>query len=261
MVSSQAEQDVVGVSKRMLETVIEELNEKEPAKGCGTVSDEAPEAVATETDERASAKTVDEQEESEENIAVRHTIEAIQECWSHRVERILGTGGGLLVVMEQFDDKDAERANDLSRHSVGVALIDPRTLIGLQRLGAASPIAGATPLYDAEGEQPKTSPLQVQAEEKLKAAELLVEQCCFSRAIELLASAMLLAAAARADLKRAPGREDAAVWIYSQALPQGLLVSDQANALLRALALIDASELPESLLEEVISDARELVFH
>ncbi len=260
VVDPLAEQDVVGVSKRMLETVIEDLNEEETAKKIGADSEEeTPEAVAAETNERASAKSISKQEESEEDIAVRHTIEAVQKCWGHRIERILGTGGGLLVVMEPFDDEDAERANDLSLHGVGVALIDPRTLIGLQRLGAASPIAGATLLVDVEGQQPQISPLQIQAEEKLKAAELLIEQRCFTSAVELLASAMLLAAAARADLKRAPRREEAAVWIYSQALPQGLLVPDQANALLRALTLIDAPELPESLLEEVISDARGLV--
>ncbi len=260
VVDPLAEQDTVGVSKRMLETVIEELNEKEPTKASGsTAEEEMPEAVATESSERASAKIIDKQEESEEDITVRRTIEAVQERWGNRVERILGTGGGLLVVIEQFNDEDAEHANDLSLQGVGVALIDPRTLIGLQRLGAASPIAGAAPLFDAEGQQPQISPLQTQAEEKLKAAELLVEQHCFTSAVELLASAMLLTTAAKDDLKRAPSREEAAVWIYSHALPKGLLVPDQANALLRAISLIDAPELPEALLQEVLGDARELV--
>ena len=70
-------------------------------------------------------------------------------------------------------------------------MIDPATLTPLL-------IAGATPLHDRSGEQQtQIPPLLVQAQEKLKAAELLVEQRRFTSAVELLVSAMPLTIAAQ----------------------------------------------------------------
>lgn len=258
VVATEATEDVVGVSKRMLETLVEDLAGEKEAKP--VVGERIPQVPESEWLPQTAPRGAKEAPETEQDAAIRRCIEDIQNAFGSRVERILGSGGGLLVVMVPIESGDERTAEALS-DAVPVALIEPRTLAGLQRLGAASPVGETHTLFDAgaEAQRPRASPLLRLAQEKLQSAEVLIEQKHAAGAVELLSSAMLSAAAGKADLSQAPNRDQAAVWVYSQAVPKGVLLPEQAGTVMRALSLSQAPEVPESLLFEVLEDARMLV--
>ena len=142
-----------------------------------------------------------------------------------------------------------------------VALVDPLTLSGLQRLGEAFPLAAGRVHFDAarQPQQAGPSPLRQQAEERLRAAQLLLEQGSVGPAVELLLSAMLAAAADLAGQSNAPAPQQAGVWLHAEILPKRLLNDAQAAALMRAQAFAQAPELPESLVQALLQDARALL--
>ena len=254
VVKSDAQEDVVGVSKRMLETIIEDL--------AGKPASESKVQVKPEQIEQAGKEISEEKTEvnglSEEDAAVRLTIEQIQNAFNARIDRILGAGGGVLVIMENIDNADEEIAQSLSE-TIPVALIDPRTLAGLDRLGSASPINESRVLFEVDNNVPSTSRFWSVAQEKLRAAEVLVEQKCQSGAMDLLSSAMLAGISAKAQLHNILSVEKAAVWIYAEGIPNGHLTPDQGVALLRVVSLVNAPDIPENLVFEVMEDVRKLV--
>lgn len=256
VIDPEATEDVVGVSKRLLETLVEDLAgeaEEKPSAAAEEPIDAVPETAEVVQCEDTRSAT-----DSDPELTL--CIESLQRELGPRIERILGTGGRLLVVVDRVDGAAAQTAERLSE-TVPVALVDSLTLNGLQRLGEAFPFAGASVHYDAADQPIASGPslLQTQAREKLRAAELLVEQNCHGPAVELLVSAMLAAAADLASQSRAPSAQEAGVWLHSEILPKGLLGEGQAACLLRALALAQAPELPETLVHSLMEDARGLV--
>jgi superfamily II DNA/RNA helicase len=149
VISPEASEDVVGVSKKMLQTLIDDLAGVEPEK----TEDKAPEsldAFMQDAAEQAQAVKKPGTDEAEDEGQIRQLIEKIQTAFNSRLVRILGSGGGLLVVVNQQNDADEESANYLSGPDVPVVVIDSRTLSGLQRLGAASPVAESRLLFEPE---------------------------------------------------------------------------------------------------------------
>ena len=172
-----------------------------------------------------------------------------------RIERILGSGGGLLAVIDRVDaeaDGVAARLSSL----VPVAVIDRCTLNGLNRLGAASPVAVSRTYFDASQQAAATGlpRLTTLALEKLRAARLLMAQNCQSSAVELLLSALLAAAAGRAGLDEPVAAREAGVWLYGEALPKGLLNQDDAGLIMRGITLAQSQFVPESLITGLLDD-------
>jgi len=254
VVDPEATEDVVGVSKRMLETLLEDLAEQSPEAAPGESTPAAEDPPATQITEREERKS------PEDSPELTHCIQTLQRELGSRIERILGTGGRLLVVIDQVDEAASHLAEDLSE-SVPVALVDPLTLAGLQRLGEAFPFAAGQVHYDtaAQPQREGPSPLRRQAEERLQAAQLLLEQGSQGPAVELLLSAMLAAAAELTGETRAPSPQEAAIWLHGEILPKGLLNDEQATALMRALAFSQSPELPETLVQTLLEDARVLM--
>jgi hypothetical protein len=121
---------------------------------------------------------------------------------------------------------------------------------------------GATKTYyetPAQDRAEKVPPLVARAQEKLKAAEVLIGQQCTAGALDLLCSSLLAAAASRTGLEHPPGPREAGVWLYGEALPKGLLTHEQGAAIMRAVSLADAPTVPETLIREVLEDARGFV--
>jgi superfamily II DNA or RNA helicase len=294
VVDPDATEDVVGVSRKLVEILAADLAELRAAKHKaasetgmapeGAVSDEAlgspvpegppqdrreetPEVPGDEpgAPERAVPAPLPESIPSEQEEAIRQTIVAIQAGFGVRIERILGSRGGLVAVLDRVDEAD-DRAAAAIPGPIPVALIDPRTLGALRRLGAASPLAEAQPLFEPPpgaqaqtGAQPEPR-LLVQAREKLRGAEILIQQSCPGPALDLLLAALLCAAALRAGQDAAPTPQHAGVWLYAEALPLGLLTQDQAGLLMRALALAQAGEsVPEPLVRTLAADTAEFV--
>jgi len=260
VIAEDGDQDVVGVSKKLLETLVEDLADTKPEaseiKAVG--SSEEGETVLdgrVSDNERPADGDIDATEKEITGI-----IEELQQTFGARIERILGSGGGLLAVLDQVGAEEDRIVTNLSE-KIPVAVIDLRTLAGLERLGVGSPLAESRTWYDAaEKESERIIPrLLVLAVERLKAATVLIEQDCSSAAMELLVSALLAAAAGRAELETSVTSQDAGVWIYSEALPKGLLTQDEAGLIMRAISLSQSSSVPETLLTELSLDVGSFV--
>ncbi len=257
VVSPEAKEDVVGISRKLLESLAEDLlgPEAEPRPAAVEERTVAAAAPAGGEERPAPAPTG-----TAEDASLAACIAEIQAAFGARIERIVGSQGGLIVVMEPID-AEAERISEGLSGTVPVALLDPRSFNALRRLGAASPLGETRSLYVSE-QAAAPSPgaaLLARAREKLRAAETLIDQDCPGAAAELLGSAMLSAVAARGGLAQPPAAQEAAVWIYGEAVPKGLLSLEQAAAVVRAGALGGAPQVPGALLEQVLEDARGLV--
>ena len=257
VISPEASEDVVGVSKKMLQTLIDDLAGVEPVKVEDKAPSESIEVSVQDDVEQAQAVKKPGTVEIEDDGQIRQLIEKIQTTFNTRIVRILGSGGGLLVVVNQQNDADEESAQYLSEPDVPVVVIDSRTLAGLQRLGAASPVAESRLLFEPEVKDQKTiNPLLKSAEAKLRSAEILLEQQSTAGVMDLLASSMLAMAAAIAGLTQVPAADTAVLWLYSEVLPQQLLTQEQVAAIVRALSLSQNQAVPVNLIEQSLADAR-----
>jgi superfamily II DNA or RNA helicase len=261
VVSADAEEDVVGVSRKALDVLVEDLAGR-PASPDGGGADSSPDVLPDQetpgqepTVEAAAASPV-------MNIAddalVRRTVEAIQQGFGARVERIMAAAGGLLVVLDQVRGADEARAK-LWSADIPVALIDPLTLSGLERLGATSPVAAFRDFGDDAPIPVVEPPLLTAAHRRLQAARVLIEQGLANQGIEQLAASLLSAMALVAGRESPPPIEQAAVWLVQEALPEGLLDSEQATLLLRLLSLGNAAEIPASVANALLADSEAFV--
>ncbi len=295
VVDPSATEDVAGVSRKLVEILAQDLAEspgqvidKEALAAEGAVTGEGANVAETAvltledlaTDDllpeplsdsaevpapRAVPEPLAEPALNEVEQEIRVAILAVQSAFGTRIERILGAGGGLLVVLDQVDDLADRRAAAIPGR-IPVALIDRRTLGGLSRLGAASPVAGARTLFDAEQASPEAATVPTeprllrQAREKLRGAEVLIGQACPGAAMDLLVTALLAAAALRAGQEIPPTPAQAGVWVFAEALPRGALTQDEAGLLMRALALGQgADSVPDGLLRTLAEEVAAFV--
>ncbi|HID03978.1 MAG TPA: DEAD/DEAH box helicase, partial [Desulfobacterales bacterium] len=255
VIAEDGYQDVVGVSKKLLETLVDDLADDVPG--------DAPDKQEKDADESISAATFDKRDPSDTSQVadareqeLTACIKELQQQFGPRIERILGVDGGLLTVLDQVTAEDDQIAENLSE-AIPVAIIDMRTLAGLARLGGGAPVAGQQILYNgAEEETDEQAPsrLQLLALEKLKAATVLIDQSCSGVALDLLVSSLLAMASDQAKLKTAVTPQDAGVWIYSEALPKGFLTQDDAALIMRALALSQSPSVPEDMVNGLCLD-------
>ncbi len=281
VVRDDASEDVVGVSRRSVELALEALGvsdddgeeareeadggEREAAGAGVSLAAEAESAYAEgEGDESTQGERANaagerpRRDEPEPGPDLGPLVEGLQHILGTRLERILGLGQGLLAVVDAVEDEHAKRVRDLV-HSldlgVKVELLDARSAAALARLGA---VAGEA-VYERPEEPVVPAPLLAQASRKLEAAEILHGQGHGEEALELMLQAMLHAAAHRASLDAAPRVEEAAVWIFGEAVPKGHIDLEDANAITRAVALAQVPQVPAALLGPIQDDARRLV--
>jgi microcompartment protein CcmK/EutM len=263
VVNPDAEEDVVGVSKKMLETLIDDLAESK------TASDE----VAAEIGEIELVSTDDSTAPTETSAPIKHTdisveednshiklaIVAVQNAFKQRIQQIMGAGGGLLVILESCTEADELLAEELSQTDLPVVAMAAHTLRSMQRLGVASPVLNAQVLMEAVVEEAiPPNPLFKSAVDKLQAAEILLQQQCTAGAMDLLAASMLARAAAMAGQTVVPSADQVSVWLYGELLPQQILTAEQGAAIVRVVALSQSHQVPEALLAVCLADARQL---
>jgi hypothetical protein len=249
VVNEDATEDVVGVSKKMLDTLIEELASPTDAGPVEPLEEvELDETQASDMQRESKARPLDE--------AVRDCIKGLQEAFGPRIERIFGSQGSLIAVIDRIDGEAEQVAIDLSK-KVPVALIDLMTLSSLNRLGAASPLAQVQTYYDVTQDRTSVdgpSRLATMAEEKFNGAKLLMGQGLHTSALELLLSAQLAAAADRAGLDVPKAAAEAGVWVYSEAIPKGILTQAEAGLIMQAVGLSQAPAVPEMLMDQLMKD-------
>lgn len=264
VIEPDATEDVVGINKKMLQTVIDDLTsdaEKKQAQDSLPASEAEPMALERDHEvkmESAQQSELNTHRPDGQDDAISQCVIKIQQTFGSRLEKVMGVDGGLLVVTSTIESNDEAVAEELSE-TIPVAIIDLRTINGLQRLGKGSPIAAAEMVYDASQDdvsESSVSPLIELSRRKLKSAEILLEQQCSADAMSLLVSSLLTMAAGKMGLQQAPSQEQASVWLYAEAIPQGFINNEQAMAILRAMTLSQAPSVPESLLYEVLEDTR-----
>ena len=259
VVKEDASEDVVGVSKKLLETLVEDLagtsrTVPEPQNPQQEEPGDIPDSPDVPTSKPYSTTDT----KTEEKI--RFCIEALQKEFGLRIERILGAKGGLICVIDQVDSNGESLAVELSS-KVPVALIDRFALQGLNRLGAASPLAEARTVYLPDDTALESGPsrLAVQASENLAAARVLFDQDMGHAAVALLTSGLLAKAADLAGLNGAKSPDQAGVWLYSDAVPKGILTNDDAALIMRAVGLGQSDNIPKDLVGHLIKDVSAFV--
>lgn len=264
VIDPQASEDTVGVSKKMLQTLVDDLAAGLPADDGGKVEMPVEPGLETaptlpETEAGATEKTPQPEATEDERLA-KQALAAIQTAFGARIERVLAKSGGLLVVVERWDDDDEQSAKVVSADGLPVAVIDARTWRSLQRLGSASPLAESKTVFEpsVDPQQPTQNPLHELATQKLRSARVLLEQQCHAGVVDLLASALLLKLAALNGQAQAPQLTDATVWLYSDIMPRGLLTAEQAGRVLQVVALSLSSSVPEVLIRQVAHEAEQL---
>ncbi len=268
VVDPEASEDVVGVSRRLAEVLAEDLAETAEAKpepglpreGVGApgaeTPDLAPELGSEPSDESAAGPATESPGDAAAGAGqagtrglpaeeVRRCVVGLQEAFGARIERILASRGGLLAVLDYTDEAADRLAQQLSDW-VPIALIDRRTLAGLQRLGAASPVEQGETLFEAAAEPASAGlhPLARQAQAKLEGARVLLAQSpteigatLGGPATDLLLGALLCAAALLTGREQPPQPREAGIWLYGEAIPRGTIDQPDAALVMRAIAL------------------------
>lgn len=264
VIVGEGDKDVVGISKKLVETIVNDLTD---TKGLKTSEIEEATSEVDKTTLPYEKKIMDrapdilfkgaEEQAVEESLTL--CIKELQKTFGPRIERITGMDGGLLVVVDRFDnemDAMSERLSD----TVSVAFIDRRTLNGLERLGAVSELTESKVLYNSlETVTPKVNTLSTLARKKLKAARILMDQQCVDGVADLLLSSMLAAASSRAGMDDSVSEQNAGVWLWSEAVPKGLIDQKDATLIMRGLTLAQSPSVPEPLLKELLEDVDDFV--
>ncbi len=273
VVTDEATEDVVGVSKQMVEVALallgpsvkpeapESAEEGAQVEGISRIDELPAEEGRLEADEAAGGGLAGEGIRpvapgaalpfAEESLA--SVVAHLESALRGRIERIAALGGGLVVVVDRID-AEAEALAEAAGGEVPVAVVDSRSWVALNRLGA-----GALPASSSLFEAPSAPRPSVSlAERKLAAAESLAEQGYTGEATALATSAMLHAAAGAAGLTVPPAPERVALWLHGELVPRGVVGFEDAGRISRGLALAGVPEVPTELLAAVLADARRM---
>jgi superfamily II DNA or RNA helicase len=248
IISPESAEDVVGVSKKMLQTLIDALTSN--SVGLDKHQDTLLESVALKSTQ-ASATLA----ETEDDLKIRQLLERIQAVFRYRIQRVQGSVKGILVVVNPINNSDEDSAHQLSKGAVPVAVIDIKALASLKRLQAFSSLAALPVLYEPNIAS-TINPLTQLAHAKLRSATILLAQKSTAGVLDLLVSAMLLQAAAITGQFQAPPSDTVTVWLYNEILPQQLLTQEQAATIIRVVSLQQSQDVPFNLVEQAIIDAQ-----
>ncbi len=255
VVSPEATEDVVGVSKKMLDSIIDDLNGQPAAAKKEQAELTATAEAAEKADDPSKAKA----KSGGEDSAINALVGDIQSTLGARIERIIGSGGGLLVVVHQSEAEDDALAQQWSAEGMPVAVLDGKTYLSLQRLGHFMADGENAVVYQTENAEPQKNPLYQLAAEKLNAAEILLQQQCMAGVMDLLAAAALTLTAALNDQQQAPGLDKAAVWLMTDIQARQLLNGEQTAKIISIISLAQSDEIPEALIENAAQDVKQLI--
>lgn len=271
VVDPNGTEDIVGVSKKALTAVLDDLGKDLPVTDSAAIDGEQmPDIIQpeTETDEPASQNPVklppmlqsDEngQQAALEDNRLKQGLLDIQQHFGNRIERLMAKGGGLLLILNAIQDNDDEFITSLEL-TVPVALLDIKTIRQLQTLGIDTITYEAQAIELPQTLEPTTSRWITQAKEKLAAATTLVNQQVNSGVIELICSAVASLLTDMAQQNQLMAIESIPVWLYSQAIPEQLLDMEQAHTISRVTGLRLANPVPDELLVQALDEVTALV--
>lgn len=255
--SPDVSEETSTVSKKMLQLIVDDLTQVAPPDLAAPDSippQKQPARAQNPTPSRTLIESV------AANSATRALITQIQTHYKHRIDRILVLGEGLLVVLNRTDPTDDDWAGKLSTAETPFVAITIKTYINLQRLSASSPIAQASIIYAAQEQQQEIiTPLIKVAQDKLRSAEILVEQQCYSEVMEILAVTILSVITIASGQQHPPCIEKSIVWLYSDILPQQFLNAEQITTAVRIIALSQSINVPDTLIQQSLLDTQKML--
>jgi hypothetical protein len=243
----------------MLQSIIDDLAGDEQNAAHQAEKSESADLLQEAIAENAKRTEAVGHEQAGDNEQVSALITKIQTAFNPRIERILASGGGLLVVVNQSTQTDEVIAQELSQTELPVVVIEAKTLSSLQRLGASSPVADAKVVFEEQNQQSSVNPLVKVAKEKLRSAEMLVEQQCYAGVMDILAITLLTVATYASKQEQVPSIEKATVWLYSDILPKQMMTAEQVAGIVRVLSLSQNIDVPDALIEQALADTQALV--
>jgi hypothetical protein len=264
VVDPESGEDVIGISKKTIAELVDELNAH--AKETGSGQDAAPEIELPESqcsilapDTEPCSDLDDNEESSADDARIRAGISLLQKRFGTRLLRVLAQDGALIAVLDVVIEEDEVFVDGLAL-PLPVLVIDPRTEISLQRLGRAS-----TPVYAQEC-SPSTPvdaavvpDWRAKALARVDAARVLLEQNVEVGVMELLESALATLFSQNHTSPQPMRSEELILWLYSEALPQQRLDLQQVSVLTRILNLRQVDSLPRALLEESVREVSVLL--
>ncbi len=260
VISPDATEDVVGVSKKMLQSIVDDLADPAAAPEVEKATPEQAEEPLAAIAETQRINSIVSTQQEEDNSETHALISQIQVKFGQRIEQILASGGGLLVVVNQATQEDDDFAQQISTTELPVVVLESKTLSNLKRLGAASPVADTQLMYQPEHVQPDTiNPLIKIAHDKLRSAEVLVEQRCYAGVMEILAATILTIATIASGQQQVPSLEKATVWLYGDVLPQQLMTAEEIASIVRVIALSQNIDIPDVLIDDSLKDTQVLL--
>lgn len=300
VVESDGKGDVVAVSKKMLEVAVEAMDglppRHEPDDPNGAEQSSELTEVGTdgvvelasepELDTEPSAAIAVQDEAAlegerhverlapgdDETVAgdLSATISAAQRSFDeggHRIEEMVATARGLVVLLERVDDDAVARASAIDT-GIPVAALDRRTWQALTRMGQAPEATRVdleslgTGLLASPSKPPAEAPaepaLVALARRQLFAAEVLLDQTMPAPAMGLLSQAMLAKVAHHAG-ESSPPTGEPAIWLYAEALPRGFATQELVSAILCAHAFSRAAAVPADVAASVLDKARSFI--
>ncbi len=276
VVSEDATDDVVGVSRSTLELAVEALGpveadadsaeppNAEPADGVTESAVDAALASLTDAESRPSeseapssdlaAPTTRERALPADDGRLAALIAAAQSRLGSRLERIIARPRGLLVVAESTA-ADVSHLSEQCPADLELAVIPPAVFLALQRFGMGAPADSVT-VHERQPEiAPVFDPHAAFIARKLQAAEALVASDMHAEAVGLIAQAAVAIAARLAGATTLPDAASLPVWLYTDAVPAGVVSAEDAALVLRAQALSAAPAVPTALAETLLRDA------
>ncbi len=151
---------------------------------------------------------------------------------------------------------DIALADAISRE-VTIAVMERRTWAALERMGVAGADGDSPHALPASALPPAPiqAPLRTLARKRLAAAEVVHREGTASTALELVAGALLAHVADIGGVAEAPSPQNAALWLYGDAVPKGWASPALAGDILKARGLALAPAVPDALVVELLAAA------
>lgn len=270
VISPEANQDVIGITKKSLSAVLNELNETENTAESAVsenldndvlaeLSDEDQEPiinVETEPEEYTTTTTdiTDKSHNNDDQLA--KVLSLLQQSFGKNIEQVLAKNSGLLIIVDRLNQHMEDTVDELNV-DLNIAIIDRRTQQQLAKLGADDPIADARIIELVEITE-KPSIWQQQAKDKLSSAKFLFEHKQ-EGVIDLLSTAISACITELAAKSQLINAEDLPVWLFSQGVPKQLITDQQATKMIKIVSLKHAASIPEELIQQALADTELLI--
>jgi hypothetical protein len=267
VVASDANEDVVGVTRKTLDTLVQELQNKDPIEA--PANEVAEQTISDTTDDPAETSQLmpDDEEQTlgavlvdvndEDDHRIKQVISQLSYRFYGRIEQILGKEGDLLVILDQLNNEDSAFIDSLDS-PISVAVIDIANLRQLKKLGGLSPLSLLRELPVTAGAQVRLDPWLKQARDKLVSAKLL-HQHAQTGSLDLLVAAVCAKLTSLAEKKHLLSAEEACVCVYTELKLQQKLNAEQVASIGRLLSLRANAALPAYLLLQLLNDVEVLL--